>query len=134
MNCPICNIELPIEKREHEIQIDNDNIDKVDQATMCSEAWLLMGLFNSQSLPGVLNYEQGRLIFYATDMGTFWDSGLKKLEQKTGVKNLMLDMKQGKVVELFNVGLKDIQKNRDNTCLLIFWIGKFKIFYYHKLI
>jgi len=73
-----------------------------------SEAWLLIGLFNS--LPGRLTLENGQLKFTATNAGTLGESGLKKLEAKTGAKEVAKNLQQGKAVQLFQVNLPDVQE------------------------
>ena len=73
-----------------------------------SEVWLLSGLINS--LPGILTIDDGKLIFTAIGTGTFWDSGLKKIEKKSGAENFTSLLKQDKPVQLFNVELSEIQK------------------------
>ncbi len=76
--------------------------------SFASEVWLLSGLINS--LPGILALEGGKLIFTALGTGTFWDSGLKKLEKKSGAENFSSLLNQGKSAQLFSVELSEIQK------------------------
>lgn len=76
--------------------------------SFASEVWLLSGLFNS--LPGLLALEGERLIFTAIGTGTFWDSGLKKIEKKSGTKNFFSLLKDDKPAQLFSVELSEIQK------------------------
>ncbi len=73
-----------------------------------TEVWLISGIFNS--LPGVLSLENERLVFTALGTGTYWDSGLKKIEQKSGAKDFSSLLKHGKPAQLFNVALSEIQK------------------------
>ena len=76
--------------------------------SFASEVWLLSGLFHS--LPGILALEDGKLIFTAIGTGTFWDSGLKKIEKRSGAKNFYSLLKHDKPAQLFNVELSEIQK------------------------
>lgn len=73
-----------------------------------SEVWLISGLFNS--LPGILTLEGGKLIFTALGTGTYWKSGLKKIEKKSGAENFSSLLKQNKPAELFCVELSKIEK------------------------
>ncbi len=73
-----------------------------------SEVWLITGLFNS--LPGILTLKNSKLIFTALGSGTYWESGLKKLEKKSGVKNFAALLNQNNPVQMFSVDLNEIQK------------------------
>lgn len=76
--------------------------------SFATEVWLLSGIINS--LPGILTLENNRLILTAIGSGTFWESGLKKIEKKSGVENFFSLINKGKPVQLFNVDLSEIQK------------------------
>ena len=76
--------------------------------SFATEVWLLSGIINS--LPGILTLENNRLILTAIGSGTFWESGLKKIEKKSGVENFFSLINTGKPVQLFNVDLSEIQK------------------------
>ena len=76
--------------------------------SFATEVWLLSGIINS--LPGILTLENNRLILTAIGSGTFWESGLKKIEKKSGVENFFSMINKGKPVQLFNVDLSEIQK------------------------
>lgn len=83
--------------------MENGNIESYS-----SEVWLISGLFNS--LPGILTLENELLIFTAIGTGTYWDSGLKKIEEKSGAENFYSLLKQNKPAQLFSVKLNKIQK------------------------
>lgn len=73
-----------------------------------TEVWLLSGLFHS--LPGILTLKKGTLVFIAIGTGTFRESGLKKLEKKSGAKNFHSLLKEDKPAQLFCIELSEIQK------------------------
>ncbi len=88
-----------------------DNLKKMESGeneSYSSEVWLISGLFNS--LPGILTLSNGKLVFTALGAGTYWESGLKKIEKKSGAKDFCASLKRNKTVKLFSVGLSAIQK------------------------
>ena len=74
----------------------------------CTEVWLISGLFNS--LPGILTLNDDKLVFTAIGSGTYWESGLKKIEKKSGAENFSALLKRNKPAQLFCVDLSEIQK------------------------
>jgi hypothetical protein len=73
-----------------------------------TEIWLITGIFHS--LPGLLSLENGRLIFTALGPGTYWESGLKKIEKKAEAENFCTLLKRNKTAQLFNIDVDEIQK------------------------
>lgn len=73
-----------------------------------SEVWLISGFYHS--LPGVLTLENGQLIFTALGPGTYWERGLKKIEEKTGAENFCSLLKKNKPAQLFSIELNKIEK------------------------
>ena len=73
-----------------------------------TEVWLISGLFNS--LPGILTLDGETLLFTAIGTGTYWESGLKKIEKKSGMTNFSSLLNRGKSAQLFCIQLSEIQK------------------------
>ena len=92
-----------------------------------SEVWLLTGYINS--LPGILSLENSKLTFTALGTGTYWESGLKKLEIKSGNQEFRALLKREKPAILFSVALNDIQKI---TYPFIYFSAGAHLFFYHK--
>jgi hypothetical protein len=99
----------------------------IKSESYASEIWLISGFINS--LPGLLSLDKGRLTFTAIGGGTYWDSGLKKLENKCGNKEFCALLKRGKPAILFSVDLKDIQKV---TYPFIYFSGGAHLFFDNK--
>lgn len=92
-----------------------------------SEVWLITGFLNS--LPGLLNLENGKLTFTAIGTGTYWDSGLKKIEKKSGNSDFYKLLKRDKPAILFSVDVNEIQKI---TYPFIYFSGGAHIFFDNK--
>ncbi|TDG35624.1 hypothetical protein EZJ43_13475 [Pedobacter changchengzhani] len=73
-----------------------------------TEVWLISGIFNS--LPGILKLDGNNLVFTAIGTGTYWQSGLKNIERKSGNEKFCALLKQNKPAQLFNIDLGEIQK------------------------
>ena len=74
----------------------------------CTEVWLISGLFNS--LPGILKLDGRKLVFTAIGAGTYWESGLKNIERKSGNLRFCELLKQKNPAQIFNIDLSEIQK------------------------
>ena len=83
-------------------------VDVQKNDAFATEVWLISGLFHS--LPGLLKLKETQLTFTALGPGTYWDGGLRKIEEKANAKDLFDLLKRNQPAQLFSIDLSEIQK------------------------
>ena len=109
VNCPSCHARLYVDHGAFtDASASDQSKGKGSDKNFTSQAWLLIGLFNS--VPGILKLHQGTLSFTAVGSGTLWKRGLRKLEKKTGIKNLAQNLFEEGSAELFKLPATEIDR------------------------
>lgn len=109
VDCPSCHARLYVDHGAFtEASPSDPSRRKGPDKNFTSQAWLLIGLFNS--VPGILKLHQGTLSFAAIGSGTLWKRGLRKLEKKTGIENLAQNLAEDGSVELFQLPVAEVDR------------------------